>query len=101
MATRKHDSFLPLRSVSIHATRVGGDLRFNSLNLSVKVSIHATRVGGDLFGLPKCFGYIAVSIHATRVGGDFQMMPHCSAARTFLSTPPVWVATYILYFLPS
>ena len=35
-------------TVSIHATRVGGDFGFNDGELAhLDVSIHATRVGGD------------------------------------------------------
>ena len=80
--------------VSIHATRMGGDLMQSWKSSTTKfVSIHATRMGGDRqHGEdPACQ---LVSIHATRMGGDHTRGCCCAAsARRFLSTPPVWVAT--------
>ena len=57
------------------------------------ISIHATRVGGD--GRPHNLHLLtmAISIHATRVGGDKAFLATHALFNIFLSTPPVWVAT--------
>mgnify|MGYP004669544517 CR=1 FL=1 len=61
-------------AVSIHATRVGGDVsKWVDVILYKWVSIHATRVGGDTWRKVSCALNI-VSIHATRVGGDRPQM---------------------------
>ena len=101
--------------VSIHATRVGGDVSiFGVEDVTITVSIHATRVGGDCGLWVRCWRHTrflstppvwvatrhflyrpwihSVSIHATRVGGDIVAMDELSV-QMFLSTPPVWVAT--------
>ena len=57
-------------SISIHATRVGGDLSIKSSHwVSFFISIHATRVGGDEMR-NATQSHKRISIHATRVGGD-------------------------------
>ena len=101
--------------VSIHATRVGGDVKGLAVTQKLIVSIHATRVGGDLktwICWVKVQGFLStppvwvatiqgvsevdqldVSIHATRVGGDIPSATPPVWPSMFLSTPPVWVAT--------
>ena len=58
------------------------------------VSIHATRMGGDIILQVLILFGVGVSIHATRMGGDGTGVDHlASLVAQFLSTPPVWVAT--------
>ena len=56
------------------------------------ISIHAPRVGSDL----KVFRAVllhAISIHAPRVGSDAFPHPHFPRIYRFLSTLPAWGAT--------
>ena len=55
--------------ISIHAPRVGSDLRLRDFVWYFRISIHAPRVGSDGFlnSLPMI---IDISIHAPRVGSD-------------------------------
>ena len=61
------------RIISIHAPRVGSDLRLAVITQMYYISIHAPRVGSDAklgtykVRLPK------ISIHAPRVGSDTQV----------------------------
>ena len=57
--------------ISIHTTRVGGDL-FNFIKCKkiTFISIHTTRVGGDVFLAVDSVKLRRISIHTTRVGGD-------------------------------
>ena len=107
----------PARSisrVSIHAPRVGRDLRQSRGRLLPRVSIHAPRVGRDIEAYPMRDG-MTVSIHAPRVGRDRRHLPlhqpragfnpraPCGARHDpaecnlrslrFQSTRPVWGAT--------
>ena len=60
----------PVSTISIHAPRVGGDVRAHHLRMVDIISIHAPRVGGD-FALSAMFWFVKfISIHAPRVGGD-------------------------------
>ena len=82
-------------NISIHTTRVGGDIYFVLLLLYQSISIHTTRVGGDL---------IVLLIMQT----TSYFNPHhpcgwwlytCSMQLLILkfqSTPPVWVVTKFL-----
>ena len=70
VATALAYMFGPQYAISIHATRVGGDIPFRILIPSNSISIHATRVGGD---------------------HDSGVMDNHDAP--FQSTPPAWVAT--------
>ena len=66
--TLKEEKIAELK-ISIHAPRVGGDVRAHHLRMVDIISIHAPRVGGDDGDLPlrhQC----KISIHAPRVGGD-------------------------------
>ena len=60
------------------------------------ISIHAPRVGGDLRDYIQYSPRRAISIHAPRVGGD--MLPWTTTSRLwrFQSTPPVWGATTLI-----
>ena len=88
--------------ISIHASRVGGDLPFMRYIVDLVISIHASRVGGDIQGLqrrqnrnhfnPRLPGgrrpdhavhhasCLNISIHASRVGGD--RIRRCATAPT-------------------
>ena len=48
----------------------------------MSISIHTTRVGGDLFLGKDAFG-IVISIHTTRVGGDLYALKHGGAVADF------------------
>ena len=93
VATNRGESRYPRQRVSIHATRVGGDIRARLLDdiplefLSTPPVWVATRqIDAVLIAQP-------VSIHATRVGGDPAVSYLGETMIEFLSTPPVWVAT--------
>ncbi len=60
-----------IRTISIHAPRVGGDPARTALQLDLMISIHAPRVGGD---------------RSTTLNTE--------AWPVFQSTPPVWGATW-------
>ena len=64
------NSVLFIMFISIHAARVGSDLKsFQSL-ASLLISIHAARVGSDRFTLIAKVIIFCISIHAARVGSD-------------------------------
>ena len=82
-----------LEKISIHTTRVGGDVMgINNSTTQIKISIHTTRVGGDTQKMPEGMSY-KISIHTTRVGGDCFMLMMMIENMLFQSTPPVWVVT--------
>ena len=56
------------------------------------ISIHASRVGGDM-RCPYTLQVHPISIHASRVGGDWMRCRRAPARRIFQSTPPGWEAT--------
>ena len=100
--------------ISIHAPRVGRDLRCGKTHTHIYISIHAPRVGRD-DSIPGGKGYPPISIHAPRVGRDlshrFQTVgrwisihaprvgrdqpvhSQFSPDFVFQSTRPVWGAT--------
>ena len=55
--------------ISIHAPRVGSDLREYDTSGRNIISIHAPRVGSDM-GRDTLNNHINISIHAPRVGSD-------------------------------
>ena len=68
-------------------------LVLGSKHWSSTISIHTTRVGGDMLtylSLPQS----VISIHTTRVGGDRFAGILSFVTEKFQSTPPVWVVTY-------
>ena len=103
--------------ISIHAPRVGSDVRETSAPSGVRnfnprspcgerhrlrllvighadISIHAPRVGSDLDaadGVPRDL----ISIHAPRVGSDLDDMVGKTVSIEFQSTLPVWGATSV------
>ena len=79
--------------ISIHAPRVGRDVRDAFARDVVDISIHAPRVGRDPNGCGRRAG-IQISIHAPRVGRDIVCQRMIDAAAGFQSTRPVWGATY-------
>ena len=77
--------------VSIHAPRVGRDNPSTFARQRVRVSIHAPRVGRDAGG-SEPFSSRSVSIHAPRVGRDV-LLKNQTSANQFQSTRPAWGAT--------
>ena len=87
-----------------------------------RISIHTTRVGGDIYNVDNILEEFRISIHTTRVGGDsirstdfstfWNFNPHHPCGwwlnlesfkdwkTLFQSTPPVWVVTSSLTSLP-
>ena len=83
------DDFL----ISIHAPRVGSDIKVELQLIVRKISIHAPRVGSDLpAGRSRPVGP-RISIHAPRVGSDSGTSSLRREASSFQSTLPVWGAT--------
>ena len=79
--------------ISIHAPRVGSDMRFSVQYVAAgTISIHAPRVGSDWTGRIPRFR-IFISIHAPRVGSDPLLRAPFSKVSLFQSTLPVWGAT--------
>jgi len=68
-ATQRWSVYDTTNRVSIHASRVGGDVAGSYVSALLVVSIHASRVGGDVV-FSEIFIVTVVSIHASRVGGD-------------------------------
>ena len=70
----------------------GATLHFRKHYIIIIVSIHAPRVGRDL--RPRDIDlWVNVSIHAPRVGRDFAGSCSVKLPRVFQSTRPVWGAT--------
>ena len=57
-------------TISIHAPRVGSDVRENARLSLPGISIHAPRVGSDYQGAEYDVIFLDISIHAPRVGSD-------------------------------
>ena len=72
--TRLKEFGFKVSKISIHSTRVGGDLCWVDGDRFYYISIHSTRVGGDGSGHSKA-SFCFISIHSTRVGGDVDKMP--------------------------
>ena len=103
------------QEISIHAPRVGCDVRRPPRRLNDIISIHAPRVGCDAVRPPvpsgsvdfnprtPCGvrqhevelpdGFSVISIHAPRVGCDARLTRSLGTVWTFQSTHPVWGAT--------
>ena len=58
------------KNISIHAPRVGSDLSRVSCRCAATISIHAPRVGSDQAILGGFAAAVIISIHAPRVGSD-------------------------------
>ena len=107
--------------ISIHAPRVGRDLRCLPCSASqCTISIHAPRVGRDQFihdtsaakirfqstrpvwgattSLASPMRPPKISIHAPRVGRDDRFSINTLGGRVFQSTRPVWGATILRRF---
>ena len=82
-------------AISIHAPRVGSDVRNGDSCQWYVISIHAPRVGSDHKRQVDRAERI-ISIHAPRVGSDASLFSAGSQGRTFQSTLPVWGATQIV-----
>ena len=59
----------------------------------VRISIHAPRVGSDLKHEVEEWKHENISIHAPRVGSDLSQCTFLSHCGKFQSTLPVWGAT--------
>ena len=110
-----HPVSVTLVFISIHAPRVGGDVRARSVAVRLLVfqstppvwgatSKLASRLIACIFqSTPPVWGAtihvlgaplrIDISIHAPRVGGDIPASVRCFCDLRFQSTPPVWGAT--------
>ena len=88
-----------------------------------RISIHTTRVGGDIYNVDNILEEFRISIHTTRVGGDsirstdfstfWNFNPHHPCGwwlnlesfkdwkTLFQSTPPVWVVTIFRFWCCS
>ena len=86
------------RLISIHASRVGGDVKSVPQFIKLEfISIHASRVGGDEVALCS-FRATTISIHASRVGGDTLVSIVLFSSILFQSTPPGWEATICRHY---
>ena len=75
-------------SISIHATREGGDVWVHPEGrFAVVISIHAPREGGDASRLAELRGLL-ISIHAPREGGDVVVAVLDAALGDFNPRPP-------------
>ena len=80
--------------ISIHAPRVGRDLRCLPCSASqCTISIHAPRVGRDKRRQLFAGARKRISIHAPRVGRDWFKYSGLFIVHQFQSTRPVWGAT--------
>ncbi|SRR5258706_8504550 len=80
-------------SVSIHASRVGGDAQDKPSNTITASFNPRLPCGRRQYSGFISEAYNAVSIHASRVGGDRIASALSCISRQFQSTPPVWEAT--------
>ena len=78
--------------ISIHAPRVGRDVKNGVLDARIAISIHAPRVGRDS-AVARSLSANAISIHAPRVGRDKHSPSGGGCREAFQSTRPVWGAT--------
>ena len=83
-------------SISIHATRVGGDIHGKNLLQISAIFLSTPPVWVATVPMPQAAAAARISIHATRVGGDGIRLCQPLSHFLFLSTPPVWVATNAL-----
>ena len=112
-----HPVSVTLVFISIHAPRVGGDVRARSVAVRLLVfqstppvwgatQAYRTRGGGaghfnprppcggrPLYAHPVSVTLVFISIHAPRVGGDVRARSVAVRLLVFQSTPPVWGAT--------
>ena len=78
--------------ISIHAPRMGSDMRRANSSPRRPISIHAPRMGSDaVFAMPQVWWRI--SIHAPRMGSDPAVWVSIIATLLFQSTLPGWGAT--------
>ena len=91
-ATCSAGQFQQSFQISIHAPRVGCDVKsFHGIIRSI-ISIHAPRVGCDgIFDTQTRWS--PISIHAPRVGCDADIRQRMGGRVRFQSTHPVWGAT--------
>ena len=85
-----------VRTISIHAPRVGSDNGRDINNKQILISIHAPRVGSDQLnhrGEP----YRAISIHAPRVGSDPCIPPQKQKGSDFNPRSPRGERPYYKY----
>ena len=69
-ATVLHRPITGRTSISIHASRMGGDLNAYRVGRLRFISIHASRMGGDAGNPLRRQSSFVISIHASRMGGD-------------------------------
>ena len=56
--------------ISIHAPRMGSDVRAPAYSTSLPISIHAPRMGSDIIKDVIAVDSYDISIHAPRMGSD-------------------------------
>ena len=56
--------------ISIHAPRMGSDIRRTANQLGQRISIHAPRMGSDREAGAHALQFVGISIHAPRMGSD-------------------------------
>ena len=82
-----------MRDISIHTTRVGGDLKVQEYADLTSQFQSTPPVWVVTLKEVYKMAYVKISIHTTRVGGDSAYSDSYSEAVQFQSTPPVWVVT--------
>mgnify|MGYP006910858701 CR=1 FL=1 len=90
--------WLHIAAISIHASRVGGDLHCGrGLRILTGISIHASRVGGDAPSL--CSSSIIFAFQSTPPEWEATPIGHAAIyGLAFQSTPPEWEATFAVIF---
>ena len=91
--TLKEEKIAELK-ISIHAPRVGGDVRAHHLRMVDIISIHAPRVGGDV-GLKAYLCRVRHFNPRPPCGGRLCKQLGLDPEDVFQSTPPVWGATSV------
>ena len=97
-ATPPVNRILAVQDISIHAPRMGSDIRRSELTCDhARISIHAPRMGSDVCDR-SAVRLNTISIHAPRMGSDYS---HSSASRytRFQSTLPAWGATALRFMI--
>ena len=92
---RRQSEIIHLTDYSYFNPRLPGGRRLihtATAFVTFSISIHASRVGGDTRS-PRRRNRSRISIHASRVGGDSMPIPPRATRKSFQSTPPGWEAT--------
>ena len=85
--------------ISIHALRVEGDARAETLERLIDISIHALRVEGDDGLAPLVIFLNIISIHALRVEGDCKNIQICNAMLVHSAYKTVYFCDSCAFYL--